>query len=317
MKAVTWACVGAHFVCGSSVCYAHTGAVEPTSWRSWSWEPSVVVSLLLTAWLYGRGLRQLRYATAAPGKLSHEAFYFWSGWLLLVVALVSPLHPWGQELFSAHMTQHELLMVGAAPLLILGRPGVVFLWAFPKAAVRELLLWNEALGLERVQEWLVRPLVAWLVHMLALWIWHVPAFFQSTLDSEWSHALQHVSFLGTALLFWQAVLRGPHRRMGYGVGVLSLFATVVQTGALGALIAFSSHVWYPRYGNSALAWGFTPLTDQQLGGLIMWVPGGLVYVIAGLVLFARWIEESAVRAETPRKSPASSGEAAEPAVGSW
>lgn len=284
---------------------AHSGYLEPTTLRSWSWEPGVIAGLAVTGWLYARGLRRLRAATRVTEKFQREAFYFWSGWLLLVIALVSPLHPWGQELFSAHMTQHELLMIGAAPLLILGRPAVVMLWAGSRSTIQELMQWKQALALDQAHDWLIRPFIAWVIHVAALWIWHVPALFQSTLDSELSHALQHLSFLGTALLFWQAVLRGPQRRMGYGVGVLYLFATVVQTGALGALITFSSHLWYPRYGDRAMAWGLTPLTDQQLGGLIMWVPGGLIYVMAGLVLFARWLEEAGERAVRSPHSPIS------------
>jgi putative membrane protein len=288
----------------ASIVSAHTGSDASVTLSSWSWEPGVVVSLAVTAWLYLRGLRRLRAATDSSRKLRQELICFASGWVLLVVALVSPLHPWGRELFSAHMTQHELLMVGAAPLLVLGRPGLVFLWAFPKSGARELMLWNEALGLSWLSDRLTRPLTAWVVHLLALWVWHVPALFQSTLDSELAHALQHLSFLGTAILFWYAVFYGPQRRLGYGVAVLSLFATVLQTGALGALITFSPHVWYPRYAATAPNWGLTPLVDQQLGGLIMWVPAGLIYVIAALALFARWLEESGTMALRSGKAAA-------------
>jgi putative membrane protein len=286
----------------ASLASAHTGNDSPVTLKSWSWEPEVVMSLAVTAWLYVRGLRRLRAATESPHKLRHELLCFAGGWVLLAVALVSPLHPWGRELFSAHMTQHELLMVGAAPLLVLGRPGLIFLWAFPKSGARELMLWNEALGLRWLSDHLTRPVAAWIVHLLALWVWHVPGLFQSTLDSELAHALQHLSFLGTAILFWYAVFYGPQRRVGYGVAVLSLFATVLQTGALGALITFAPHVWYPRYAATAPNWGLTPLVDQQLGGLIMWVPAGLVYVIAALALFARWLEESGTMASRPGKS---------------
>src|SRR5690606_19112600 len=145
---------------------------------AWEFDPGVVAALALSAVLYARGLHRLRRATASAHKLGRDAAYFTGGWLLLVVALVSPLHPWGRELFAAHMTQHELLMVAAAPLLVLGRPGRVFLWAFSKPAARELARWNHALGGAWVWTRCTRPLTAWLIHLFALWIWHVPVLFE-------------------------------------------------------------------------------------------------------------------------------------------
>jgi putative membrane protein len=282
--------------------------VPNTTWASWSFEPGVICSLGLSAWLYLRGLRRLRAATRVPRKLAREAIYFAAGWLVLVVALVSPLHPWGSELFAAHMTQHELLMIAAAPLLVLGRPGRIWLWAFSKPAAHEIQLWNRAVGGERIAEWLTQPLAAWTVHALALWIWHIPALFESTLRSPMAHALQHLSFFGTAVIFWQAVFFGRQRRMGYGIAVFYLFATAMESGALGALITFAGHAWYPSYAVTAPAWGFSALEDQQLGGLIMWIPSALVYVAAGLILFARWLEESGTRAASPADPPASARE---------
>src|SRR6185369_9418238 len=113
----------------------------------------------------------------------------------LFVALVSPLHAWGSVLFSAHMTQHEVLMLVAAPLLVLGRPLIAFLWALP-------LNWSRRLGniakipaINRLWRALTIPLVAWLVHAVALWVWHIPALFDATLHSETVHTFQHLSFL--------------------------------------------------------------------------------------------------------------------------
>jgi putative membrane protein len=306
---VAWAVVGA--LGAAQPLRAHVdaagGPVPPTTWLSWSFEPGVIVPLVLSLWLYVRGLRQLRRATGVPAKLQREALWFAAGWLLLVVALVSPLHPWGRELFAAHMTQHELLMVGAAPLLVLGRPGLVFLWAFSRRNARELLLWNRALGGEWLWRWLTTPLVAWVVHTAALWVWHIPALFTATLTSDFAHALQHASFLGTALVFWQAVFHGPARRMGYGLGVLYLFLTAMQSGALGALITVAATVWYPAYAATAPRWGLAALQDQQLGGLIMWIPSAMVYVVAGLLLFAQWLRSGSPdsrAAAHPQPAPA-------------
>jgi len=132
---------------------------------------------------------------------------------------------------------------------------------------------------------------AWWVHAAALWLWHIPRFFQATLDNDWVHSAQHVSFLGSALLFWWSLFYA-HGKARYGASVLYLFTTAVHTSILGALLTFDSTVWYPVYVATTAAWGLTPLEDQQAGGLIMWIPAGLVYVIGALALLALWLRES-------------------------
>jgi putative membrane protein len=159
--------------------------------------------------------------------------------------------------------------------------------------------WRRRLGRlersERVQAvWhaLTGPLQAWSIHAAVLWVWHAPGFFQATLESEFVHTLQHLSFLLSALLFWWALIHGHTGRREFGAAVLYLFTTAVHTSILGALLTFSSTLWYPAYLGTTGAWGLAPLEDQQLGGLIMWVPAGLVYIVAGLALFAGWLRES-------------------------
>jgi putative membrane protein len=210
----------------------------------------------------------------------------------LFVALVSPLHPWGRVLFSAHMTQHEVLMLIAAPLLVLGRPMAAFLWALPREWSHRVAGWSNGRAWRGVWGLVSNAFVAWVIHAVVLWVWHVPALFEATVDSEWVHALQHGSFLGSALLFWWAVMHGRQRAMGYGVAVLYMFTTAIHSGLLGALLTFGRTVWYPSYSETTWTWGLSPVEDQQLGGLIMWVPACLVYVLAALLLFAGWLAES-------------------------
>lgn len=266
---------------------------QPHNWhdlvRAWSFEPLVVVSLTITALLFAIGLFRLKRRSFR----TWEVVCFALGWLALVVALVSPVHAWGRVLFSAHMTQHEVLMLVAAPLLVLGRPLVAFLWALPLSWSRRLGNVAKIAPINRVWRTLTIPLVAWLVHAIALWIWHIPAFFEAVLRYESVHTAQHLSFLISALLFWWALIHGPQGAMGYGAAVLYVFTTSVHSGVLGALITVAGSVWYPTYAGS---WGLTALEDQQLGGLIMWIPASLVYVIAGLALFAGWLRESDLRA---------------------
>jgi cytochrome c oxidase assembly factor CtaG len=188
------------------------------------------------------------------------------------------------------MVQHELLVALAAPLVVLGRPWVVLPWALPRPSRHGL--WRAVRRIRFRVPWLAHDFAAWIAHAAALWLWHVPALFQATLRSDALHALQHLSFLGTALWFWQAVFHGRHRHAGYGAGVFYLFTTAVHTTVLGALITFAGRAWYSPPGQIAMRWNLTPLEDQQLGGLIMWVPAGLAYVIAALVLFAKWLRET-------------------------
>lgn len=290
-----WIAQLAPFVSVRVLAHVDGGFVSgPRNWselaRAWSWEPFMIGALVVTAWLYRRGARCLR-AQVGPnrGLRRWEVASFWAGWWTLVIALLSPLHPWGKVLFSAHMTQHELLMVGAAPLLVLGRPIVAFLFAIPVQDARQISRVARRPKVQRVWRAITLPSVAWVLHAVALWTWHVPRFFDATLTNEFVHDLQHVSFFGTALLFWWALIHGRAGLSGFGLAVLYLFTTMMHTGLLGALLTFAGTSLYPGYADNAASWSLTPLEDQQLGGLIMWVPAGLVYIVAALALVAGWM----------------------------
>ncbi len=258
---------------------------------AWSFEPWVLVCLGLSAALYAVGLARLSKRVGPGRGVSRTAVAaFATGWLVVAAALVSPIDALGSELFSAHMVQHELLMIVAAPLLVLGRPLAVWVWAFPPG-------WRSALGgFFHRPGWrvpwlaLTAPLSAWVLHALALWLWHIPGLFEAALANEYVHAVQHICFLGTALVFWWSVLGGVARRHR-GIALLSLFTTMVHTGALGALLTLSTVVWYSTYRASAPLWGLSALQDQQLGGIVMWVPAGFVYVACALFLAGRWLSE--------------------------
>ncbi|HZS08733.1 MAG TPA: cytochrome c oxidase assembly protein [Blastocatellia bacterium] len=281
-------------VCVSSVS-AHEGRPPAPHdlLAAWSLEPGVVIGLVLMAYLYIRGVRRVwRQSAIDRGIRRWEAAAFAGGWLALVVALVSPLDAMGGALFSAHMTQHEVLMLIAAPLVVLGRPLVAFLWAMPLNWRRELVRAGKTTPVESGWRFLLNPVAAWLIHALVLWLWHAPALFQATLESDPVHAAQHLSFLVSALLFWEALVYGRDGRMGYGAAVLYVFTTAVHTSVLGALLTFANTLWYPVYQRTTAAWGLTAIEDQQIGGLIMWVPAGVVYIVAGLALFALWLRES-------------------------
>ena len=278
--------------------FAHDGKPHGFDdlWRAWSFDPLVVAPLLISGTVYFLGTRNLWRASKKGGGIGFwEAAAFAGGWLALLVALVSPLHPWGEVLFSAHMTQHEMLMLVAAPLLVLSRPLVAAFWALPRGwrkPARGLLKSNR---LQRGWHFLTNPFVAWLVHAVALWTWHIPLLFQATLKSDAVHSVQHASFFLSALVFWWAIMASPRGAASYGAGVLYLFTTSVHSGLLGVFLTLTSKIWYPVYEKSTASWGLTPLEDQQLGGLIMWIPAGVVYIFAGLLMFAGWLRESEKR----------------------
>lgn len=274
---------------------AHLGHHDLSSevWRWWSFEPAVLLSLLLSAWLYIQGVARL-WASAGVdrGIRRWQTAAFAGGWLALVAALVSPLDPLGAVLFSAHMVQHEVLMLLAAPLLVLGQPLVAFLWALPPAGRARVGGWVQRPALARTWGWLTHPLVVFFLHGFAIWIWHLPALYQATLRSDSVHALQHLSFFGTAALFWWSLVHGRYGRLGYGTAVVYVFLTGLHSGVLGALLTFAPRLWYPIYAARTARWGLSPLEDQQLAGLVMWVPAGIVFLLFGLALFAAWLGES-------------------------
>lgn len=259
----------------------------------WSglWLPWIM--LAVSAGLYIAGaIRLWRKGAIGRGLRAWEIVAFAAGWMTIVVAQVSPLAWLSEQLFSAHMTQHELLMLIAAPLLVLGRPMVVMMWALPAAGRQKLGALSQEPLIASPWRLLTAPLTVWALHGAALWIWHMPTLYQGALANDSLHLVQHACFLGTAALFWWTIVQGRYGRIGYGAAVLYVFSTMLHSGLLGALITFAPGVIYPAYGRSAPAWNISPLEDQQLAGLIMWIPFGIVFLILGLALFAAWIGES-------------------------
>jgi cytochrome c oxidase assembly factor CtaG len=286
---------------------AHTD--EPptpeTIWGAWHWETPLTWVLIISAGLYVRGQRRFRRRVATSRSverwrqaLNWRAVSFFSGLGVLVVALISPIEAWGGALFAAHMGQHMLLVLVAAPLLVLGDPFPFLMMALPPKLRRGIgQWWNDVPLLRQVWHILTRPMVVWFLHVLALWAWHVPGLYEAALASEPVHILEHTSFFVTALLFWWSVLSPSRRELDKGMAVLYLFTMALQSGVLGFLITFASFPWYEAYSQTTAAWGLTPLEDQQLAGALMWIPAGVVYVGAAVVLFVLWLKEIERRAD--------------------
>lgn len=279
---------------------AHEGLpLQPHDlWSAWTLDATITVPLLLLAFVVIRGRRTLARRGGAHGArtCSTRLAAFVAGWIVLACALVSPLHALGEVVFTAHMVQHVLLVGVAAPLLVAARPFAAAAWAVPAGWRRGLSALSHHQVISRIWAAVTQPLVAWAAHGIILWLWHLPALYQRTLSSDLAHALQHLTFLVSGLLFWWSLMRGRASRM---IGVVALFATAVHTGALGALMTLAPTVWYPAYGAQSIPWGLTPMEDQQLGGIVMWMPAALTYVAGAL-----WLAAGALRvpAMTPLRA---------------
>ena len=266
------------------------GIVTPDSvWRTWSLEPLVLLTLASMSWVYARGARRL-WSSAAGSSRSVSRASAWSfaaGQAALVLALISPLNALGGTLLSAHMAQHGILAGVAPPLLLLGAPGVAFAWGLSGVpGTRRLApLWRSLGALARTFS---TPMRSAVVHGLTMWMWHAPILFGAAVKYDWVHALQHLSFFVPAILFWRALLgerSAPHTAGAAGAA----FVTFMHTGLLGGLITMAPAPLYPVYVGRTESWGLTPLADQHLAGLLMWVPLGLPYVAAGLVLASQLV----------------------------
>jgi putative membrane protein len=246
--------------------------------------------------LYARGVIKLWPRAGGRGLRIGHVLTFTAGWSVLVLALLSPLHDLAHELFWAHMMQHMLLMAVAAPLLVAARPWPVLLFGLPCRLRRHA-------GRLVPSRILARPGLVFMAHALVLWIWHVPPLYDAAVAVPALHWLEHLSMLTAAILFWHLVLmRLPRYREGCGAAVLLLLATSMHAGLLGALLTFAPEPLYASHLGSAPLRGLDPLEDQQLAGLIMWVPACAVYLVAGLALVGVWLRrlERMAPAEAPR-----------------
>lgn len=261
---------------------------------------TILLGLLLAGWAYGRGYAASPRRTLADHR---RAWRFALGLLSVAIALVSPLEPLARSLASAHMVQHLLLVLVAAPLIALSGPFPIMLRGAPPRLRRAAGRWRRGLKVSPARlRILLHPGVAWLAHAGALWLWHSSVMYGAALRNDATHMLEHASFLGTALLFWSVVVQeGPAPRTSHGTRILLVFTMAMQGVLLGVLLTFAGTPWYAGYATTTAAWGLDPLTDQQLAGVLMWIPGGIVYLTAALLLLAAWIRDSEPSStDTPR-----------------
>jgi putative membrane protein len=274
-------------LCSTNAGLAHE--LEPyANGAAWTYDPWIVTPLLLAAVPYAIGIAVLWRRTRSRSR-GWRIVAFVAGWLTSVGALVSPLHWLGEHLFTFHMIEHEILMAISAPLLVLAAPLGIWLWSLPRRYRIQLGRFLRRPVLVHGWHWLRSGRNATLLHGIAIWAWHAPILFDAAVTNVVLHRLQHLSFLLTAIVFWWSVLRNDNA----GLAAWHLFVTMLHTSILGALMALAPHVLYQAQTATAAAWGLTPLEDQQLAGIIMWVPAGTIYAGAALALLTIWIRPSA------------------------
>ena len=249
---------------------------------AWSARPEVVAPLLIAGGAYALGWWRLRRRGGAVSGWRVAASG--AGLLSVFVALSSPLEQMAHASFTAHMVQHLLLIVAAAPLLLLADPFAALLWALP-ARLRQSggRLIRPGTALRRLGRGLTTMAVAWLAYVAAIWLWHLPIAYDAAVADRVIHDLEHVVFVGTAVLFWWPIVQPAPRfraSASYGGRVVYLVLAALQAGLLGLLLMASPETWYRAYSSAE---------DQSLGGLVMWAVGGAVDMLAVLVLLGRYL----------------------------
>jgi putative membrane protein len=249
----------------------------------WSLDPSVILGVLALGGGYAYGIGSLRERKGwGPEVKPWRQVSFYGGLAVLAFALLSPLDKLGDVyLFSAHMVQHMLLVMVVPPLLLMGTPD----WL-----LRPVL---KLPGVLPVARWLTFPVVAFLIFNADFWIWHLPPLYDATLTNPTLHIVEHITFLVTATINWFPVaspVPDELPRLPRLMQVLYLFLNCQPMVALGALITFAPQAVYVPYLIAPRIFGLSVITDQQLGGLIMWIPGNFVYILVMSIIFFQWVE---------------------------
>jgi putative membrane protein len=250
------------------------------SWTRWPIHYSTVIGSALFLWLYymAIGPWRIKYRWGNAPPLS-QPICFTAGVLIIVCTLNGPLHELADNfLFSAHMVQHLMLTLVMPPLLLVGCPD----WLL-RALIRRTVGFDVARAL-------TNPLIAFGIYNVVFAGWHMPLFYNWALENHNIHILQHLMFMISAVMVWWPVVDPVPElvRIQTPVRLLYLFALSIPMSIVSALITLSDSVIYTWYESARRIYTLSALDDQQLGGLIMWVPGALVFWIAISIIFFRW-----------------------------
>ena len=272
--------------------HAH-GGIEAgqNPFAAWNWNPLPTLLLLVFAYLYLNGLNNWDRPSHPIGIWQKISFF--TGLFLIFIALQSPLDNLGEHLLSFHQLQHFLLRMLAPLLVLLGAPLTPVLRGLPLWALQGIVRptvrhpWARA-----VYEKLTNPVITVAIFMGVLYLWQFPGGFNLALRNEFVHALMHITMMSSGFIFYWAVIDPkPHRsRVHYGVRVLYLGLIVLPNTILGAVITFSKSIIYTGYEDVHQPFGLSLLTDQQFGGLLLWVPGDMMSILVAGIVMIMWYE---------------------------
>ncbi|MFZ0546206.1 MAG: cytochrome c oxidase assembly protein [Candidatus Promineifilaceae bacterium] len=277
---------------------------------SWDWRIEVILVLALAGTIYTRGWLRLRKRTAArQGRNRWQAGAVWRpivyiiGLLVLGLALMSPIDVLGSQLFFMHMIQHIVLVSIVPPLLLSANPLPFFLWGMPGGIRKQFgrLLGRQG-KLRLALQKFAGPGTVWVAYVIIYLGWHDPSFYNAALESELVHDLEHISFFGVAMLYWWLILGvGPvvHKPFSAIGRFIFLLMAIPPNMIAGMAIAFSHSPIYPHYEVMPRIWNISVMSDQRLAGVIMWVPGSMMYIMAALVAAARWLQDEEQKPALP------------------
>jgi cytochrome c oxidase assembly factor CtaG len=270
----------------------------------WAWDVNHVVVWLLpiVALVYLRGFILVRRQLPARYPL-WRLVSFMSGLSVVLIAVASPIHPLGELLLAIHMSQHMLLTMAAPPLLWMGQPLVPIVRALPSGVARLLRPLSTASLVHRIGRACAHPAVGWTALSAAIVVWHLPRCYELAVHSEFWHDVQHACFFSGALLFWLPVVEVWPIRITWPRWAIIPYlvsADLVNT-AQSAILTFSTHALYPSYAAGSRLFGLSPLDDQALAGVIMWVPGSIAFLVPAIALTVRLLEHRPYRPTQPGK----------------
>ncbi len=259
----------------------------------WEFRPEVLLPVLFMGTLYVVGWLHVRRKLAPRGK-GHKLASNWrlaaylSGLGFLLLALLSPIDILGGQLLIMHMVQHKILVMAAAPLLWLGDPFPIMLWALP-SSLRHAVggLFSRDTWFRRGLTAATQPIICWLVFLFVYIGWHDPSLYDLALRVPWVHNLEHVTFFLAAMLFWWPVVNSAphlHKPLPYWVRIIYLIAFVPPNAITGVSIASATEIIYPHYATVPHIWGFTALEDQAWGGAIMWIWSSEMMIQAAVIM---------------------------------
>ncbi|HJP70213.1 MAG TPA: cytochrome c oxidase assembly protein [Candidatus Limnocylindria bacterium] len=259
----------------------------PSVLLEWRFDPTAIVPLVLVAALYLWAVRRVDAAHPGNRHPAHRTWLFMGGLVAIAVALTSPIEAYEGLLFSVHMIQHMLLELVAAPLLLAGAPITLALRVSSPPVRRRLLSVLQS----RVVHVISFPVIAWVLFAAVNWGWHFSTLYDQALENELLHYVQHATFLGAALLFWwPAIGADPSPwRLPHPMRLFYLFLAMPQNSFLGVALLQTSTVLYPHYVTNGRTWGPSPLEDQHLGGVLMWVMGDMAFLAGMAVVVWLWV----------------------------